>query len=88
VQRENERVPGAPTRIVTIEGAPDAIAMGKSEIERIISERNNKQPQFNAGLASLSGGVGAPGCSVDVMVPNDKVGLVIGRGGSTIKGML
>ena len=50
-----------------------AIALGKAEIERIISERNNKQPQFNAGLAGMAGGGGAPGCSVDVLVPNDKV---------------
>ena len=89
VQQTEEVQPGQERRI-TISGSDDARAMAKSIIERMVLERQqelrNGPPRGGAGGAS--GGRSAPGGgSVSVIIPHDHVGLIIGRGGQTIKGI-
>lgn len=65
-------------RIVSIDGTEEAVKQAKILVENLISDR-----------ASASGGHYGPGKgdSIIMVVPNDKVGLIIGRGGTTIKGI-
>jgi far upstream element-binding protein len=67
---------GMPDRPCTLTGTPDAIGKAKELISRII-QRGQGGPDPNA----MGEGQGM----VEIMVPGNKVGLVIGKGGETIK---
>ena len=58
----------------------------RSNIERIISNEGNGPPRNPFGGGPGGGAPsGAGGASFEMMVPGHKVGLIIGKGGETIK---
>lgn len=78
---------GQPHRTCTLTGSPASRAHAKSLIEAVISSNSNmKQNHGGPG----HGGGGRPGgqsgmITHEMMVPGHKVGLIIGKGGETIK---
>ncbi|XDV26840.1 hypothetical protein PO909_030469 [Leuciscus waleckii] len=68
---------GMPERSVTLTGSPDAIQGAKRLLSEIV-EKGRPSPAFHHN--------DGPGMSVqEIMVPASKAGLVIGKGGETIK---
>jgi far upstream element-binding protein len=85
IQRDSDAEPGSRTRRIMLKGEPDRVAKARSLIDGMIQER--EQELGGRGGGGGGGGRGAPpgGTSLQVPIPNDKVGLIIGRGGMTIK---
>ncbi|KAL6985514.1 hypothetical protein U1Q18_018890 [Sarracenia purpurea var. burkii] len=80
VTRDMDADPNSPTRMVELTGTPDQIAKAEQLIHEVLSEAE----------AGGSGRVtGQPSGSEQFVmkVPNNRVGLVIGKGGETIKNM-
>merc|ERR1719318_2182377 len=72
----------------TLTGPPPAIAQAKAMIDGIISSGEGGHPGGGGGgRGGFGGGGGGPmgGGQVEMMVPGHKVGLIIGKGGETIK---
>ena len=81
---------GMPERQCTLTGPPMAIAQARAAIERIIASEgtgpNRGGPMGMSGGGGGGGGGGAGGGGMfEMMVPGVKVGLIIGKGGETIK---
>ena len=81
---------GMPERQCTLTGPPAAIAQARSAIERIIASEGtgtgNRGPGGGGGMgAPMGGGGGGGGGMFEMNVPGHKVGLIIGKGGETIK---
>ncbi|KAJ3235349.1 Far upstream element-binding protein 1 [Chytriomyces hyalinus] len=76
------------TKVVNIQGTDDQIEEAKRMVDDIVTAR----VMVGGGGGQYSGGGGGyqppPGQELEeVRVPNDKVGLVIGKGGETVKGI-
>ncbi|XP_056148761.1 far upstream element-binding protein 1 isoform X2 [Lampris incognitus] len=70
---------GMPERSVTLTGSPDAILTAKRLLTEIV-EKGRPTPAFHHN--------DGPGMTVqEIMVPASKAGLVIGKGGETIKSL-
>ncbi|KAJ8279368.1 hypothetical protein COCON_G00064340 [Conger conger] len=68
---------GMPERCVTLTGSPDAIQTAKRLLTEVV-EKGRPTPMFHHS--------DGPGMSVqEILVPASKAGLVIGKGGETIK---
>ncbi|KAK4354802.1 hypothetical protein RND71_026996 [Anisodus tanguticus] len=84
VTRDMDADPNSPNRAVELVGTPDQIAKAEQLITEVLSEADSG----GSGLVSRrlpeqqSGGE-----QFSMKVPNNKVGLVIGKGGETIKNM-
>ncbi|RHY35406.1 hypothetical protein DYB32_000123 [Aphanomyces invadans] len=74
VARENEVNPDLTERTVMCSGTPAQVEIAKQLITDLLGDR-------------LHGGSGHSGETMKLSVPNDKVGLIIGRQGSTVKGV-
>ena len=94
IAKEHEMLPGETLRSIVLKGTPAGVQEAKVRIDEII----NAQIAKNSGLSSGGGGGGGGGGNantreldnlfvVKLPVPNDKVGIIIGRGGMTIKGI-
>ena len=83
VQRTDEVRPGEKRRI-TITGEESARAMAKSIVEKMVYDRELEEAQ--GGGARTRGPTG-DGSGISVAIPHAHVGLIIGRGGGTIKGI-
>ena len=76
---------GMPERLCTLTGPLSAIEQAKAMIEGIIANEGQR------GGGGMGGGMhqgmgGAPGAGTfEMSIPGDKVGLIIGKGGETIK---
>merc|ERR1719323_1998683 len=76
---------GMPERLCTLTGPLSAIEQAKAMIEGIIANEGQR------GGGGMGGGMhqgmgGAPGAGTfEMPIPGDKVGLIIGKGGETIK---
>jgi far upstream element-binding protein len=91
IAKEHEMLPGDTTRSIMIKGISTNVDEAKKRIDDIIAAQN----------AKLSGGNSLPSNSqqsqqsreldnafvVKLPVPNDKVGIIIGKGGMTVKGL-
>jgi far upstream element-binding protein len=88
IAKENEMQPGETLRSIVLKGSPSGVAEAKTRIDDIIT----------AQLMKINGGGGGGGGNmkdreldnafvVKLPVPNDKVGIIIGKGGMTIKGI-
>ena len=87
--------PGSTTRQITFLGADEqAIAMARNMVERMVSERAG--PSSGGGSGGGGGGgmsqaeklkaaLDAGHSSLKVKIPDTDVGLIIGKGGATIK---
>jgi far upstream element-binding protein len=70
-----ENTIGSDNRNVFVEGSPEAVEQVKKMLEEIVSnQRKMKATQDKNNR-------------VEVHVPNNMIGLVIGKGGDTIKGI-
>lgn len=98
IPKESEMKPGETHRTITLTGTPDAIADLRRKIDEIIAARLAQQSGgggMGGGMGGMGGGAPqAPRAKpqdmdhafiLKVPVPNDKVGIIIGKGGSTIK---
>ena len=75
---------GMPERLCTLTGPMSAIAQAKMLIEGIIA--NEGQSRGGGGGGGMDGAPsGAGGGLFEMLIPGHKVGLVIGKGGETIK---
>ena len=75
---------GMPERLCTLTGPMSAIAQAKMLIEGIIA--NEGQSRGGGGGGGMGGAPsGAGGGLFEMLIPGHKVGLVIGKGGETIK---
>ncbi|CAL5419675.1 unnamed protein product [Camellia sinensis] len=84
VTRDMDADPNSLTRMVELMGTPDQIAKAEQLIHDVLSEAE----AGGSGLASRRVTGQLPGAEQFVMkIPNNKVGLVIGKGGETIKNM-
>lgn len=78
-------------RTVTLTGQPDQTAIARDMIQQMVADAQaNERPGGAGGMAGgMGGGYGAHGAAggntVTMRVPVSKVGLVIGRGGETIR---
>lgn len=77
VAKENESDPSLPTRSVTVAGPRANIELAKSQIEALILTLSHSHAMDGNDIASI-----------EIFVPNDNVGMLIGRGGETIKSMM
>ncbi len=80
IQVARDDDPSAPDRVVVISGNPEQVKFAKELISNILCSRNN------GGGSGYHGGE-APPDALKLAVPNEKVGLIIGRGGMTVKGI-
>jgi len=71
---------GLPERLCTLTGTMQAIAQAKLMVEGIIANEGQ-----GGGRGMAMGGGGPGGGQFEMMIPGNKVGLVIGKGGETIK---
>lgn len=101
IQKEHEMEPGTTQRIITLTGAtPEAVSMCRGIIEEMVQERArlNEQGRGGSSFGGAAPGSNAAGQAaqlqsalsegqqhVTVAVPNTDVGLVIGKGGMTIR---
>jgi len=100
VQVSKETEPGDQTRVVSIkgptkEGVAEALKMVQEQVDEAQQERSRPRPGPGGGGDGGGhyggGGGGPPGsdygfaATLTVQVPSEKVGLIIGRGGSTIR---
>jgi len=83
IAKESDMKPGETLRSIIIKGPPDGVNEAKRRIDEIIAAQvakmnptsNNNQKELNMAFV------------VKLPVPNDKVGIIIGKGGMTIKGI-
>lgn len=87
---------GQPVRMCTLTGSPQAISQAKILIDGVIANSpggpqgggSQEWGGGGGGGPQMGGGGGGGGNStVEIMVPGNKVGLVIGKGGETIKNL-
>eukprot|EP00897_Mesotaenium_endlicherianum_P004129 jgi/Mesen1/3744/ME000204S03008 len=85
VTRDADTDPHAPHRPIELMGTPDQISRAEQLIQEVIAEA--QAGGSGALVARGFGGLGPPGDQLQIRVPNNKVGLIIGRGGETIKNL-
>ncbi|KAL1833187.1 hypothetical protein ACET3Z_002838 [Daucus carota] len=83
VTRDTEADPNSPTRGVELMGNPDQIAKAEQLITDVLSEAESG----GSGVPSRRTGQQGGNEQFVMMIPNNKVGLIIGKGGETIKNM-
>ncbi|CAM8982043.1 unnamed protein product [Rhodiola kirilowii] len=85
ITRDAEADPRAPTRPVELIGSLESIEKAEKLIKDVISEADaGGVPSLVArGIATAQTAVAAE--QIQMHVPNDKVGMIIGKGGETIK---
>ncbi|XAR70807.1 hypothetical protein NMG60_11027809 [Bertholletia excelsa] len=84
VTRDMDADPNSPTRMVELMGTPDQIAKAEQLIQDVLAEAE----AGGSGIVSRRLTGQQAGAEQFVMkIPNNKVGLVIGKGGDTIKNM-
>ncbi|XP_053380520.1 far upstream element-binding protein 2-like isoform X2 [Mercenaria mercenaria] len=69
---------GMPERSTTLTGSPQAISKVKEEINKIIQRAQGSDQGGGGGYGDNSG-------NIEISIPGNKVGLIIGKGGETIK---
>ncbi|KAK9069939.1 hypothetical protein SSX86_010337 [Deinandra increscens subsp. villosa] len=86
ITRDSEADPNAPTRPVQLVGSIESINKAERLIKEVIAEADaGGSPSLVArGFSVHSSGIGE---QVHIQVPNDKVGVIIGKGGDTIKSL-
>lgn len=86
IAKESEMQPGDTTRQILLRGAGSAVAEAKKRIEDIINNQLMKNSGHSSGQSMGGKELDHP-FVVKLPVPNDKVGIIIGKGGMTIKGI-
>jgi far upstream element-binding protein len=87
IAKEHEMKPGDTLRSIVVKGPKDGVEEAKVRIDDIIFQHLNKNnPQASANNGNQQRELDHA-FVVKLPVPNDKVGIIIGRGGMTIKGI-
>ncbi|XP_034928127.1 uncharacterized protein [Populus alba] len=88
ITRDAEADPQCTTRPVELIGSLSSISKAEKLINAVIAEADaGGSPSLIAmGLATSAQAAGV-GDQLEIPIPNEKVGLIIGRGGETIKGL-
>ncbi|KAK7351269.1 hypothetical protein VNO77_10585 [Canavalia gladiata] len=83
VTRDMDADPNSPSRMVELMGTPEAIASAEKLINEVLAEAE----AGGSGIVArrLTGQAGSD--EFVMKIPNNKVGLIIGKGGETIKNM-
>eukprot|EP01031_Cornospumella_fuschlensis_P031704 gene31704-38316_t len=81
VAKESEMRPGETLRSIFIKGSPASVDEAKKKIDEVIDMHTNK-PQADMNRRELNSPF-----VVKLPVPNDKVGIIIGKGGMNVKGI-
>ncbi|XP_043276913.1 far upstream element-binding protein 1 isoform X2 [Venturia canescens] len=90
---------GLPERVCTLTGSREAVNRAKEQVLSIVNQRSRTEgigdmnmsgggSSGGSGTGSMMGGSGSTGGHpnfVEIMIPGPKVGLIIGKGGETIK---
>ncbi|XP_068652551.1 uncharacterized protein [Aristolochia californica] len=85
VTRDMDADPNSPSRLVELMGTPEQISKAEQLINDVLAEAESGGSGI---VASRRFGPGQMGTEQFIMkVPNNKVGLIIGKGGETIKNM-
>jgi far upstream element-binding protein len=97
IAKESEMKPGETLRSIVVKGAEDNVQEAKNRIDEIINQQLQKISGNGGGMSGGMGGGGMGGGSgfkevdtkyvLKLPVPNDRVGIVIGKGGMTVKGI-
>ncbi|XP_066592587.1 far upstream element-binding protein 3 isoform X1 [Prorops nasuta] len=76
---------GLPERVCTLTGSREAVNRAKELVLSIVNQRSRTEGVGELNISNTgSGMIGHPGF-VEIMIPGPKVGLIIGKGGETIK---
>jgi far upstream element-binding protein len=94
IAKESEMRPGDTTRKIELRGSQSAVNELKKMVDEVVNSRNRGGPGGPGGPVD-NRPTNASGVPVDfqhavilkIVVPNDKVGLIIGKGGLTVKGI-
>jgi len=81
---------GQPVRMCMLSGSQAQISQAKVMIDAVIANSPGGAQAAQGAVGGGGGGPGGPGgphTQVEIMVPGNKVGLVIGKGGETIKNL-
>lgn len=88
IQRETEMAPGATERMISITGPPAGVIQARQQIMTMVESRRAELNR-DAGVPTAPSAGGAMTASgvieLRVPVPDERVGVVIGRGGATIR---
>ena len=94
IQKENEMAPGETTRLLTLKGPSTShINSLKMKIDEIVYNRLNNNMNNNSNNNSNNNNSNNNSTElphpfvIKIPVPNDKVGLIIGKGGLNVKGI-
>ncbi|KAL8537367.1 hypothetical protein ACS0TY_012496 [Phlomoides rotata] len=88
VTRDMDADPNSSTRAVELMGTPEQVAKAEQLINDVLSESMGQAEAGGSGIVSRRVTGQPSGAEQFVMkIPNNKVGLVIGKGGETIKNM-
>ncbi|XP_004501474.1 uncharacterized protein [Cicer arietinum] len=83
ITRDMDADPNSSTRMVELMGTPDAVASAEKLINEVLAEaESGGSGGGTRRMAAQSGGD-----EFVMQIPNNKVGLIIGKGGETIKSM-
>ncbi|XP_057431763.1 uncharacterized protein LOC130724532 [Lotus japonicus] len=84
VTRDMDADPNSPNRLVELMGSPEAIADAEKLINEVLAEaESGGSGMIGRRLTGQSGSAD----EFSMQIPNNKVGLIIGKGGETIKSM-
>ena len=88
VAKESEMKPGETLRTIIVKGSQEAVEECKRRVDEIVTSKLNPDP----ANAYVPPSKGAPrdldtAFVMKIAVPNEKVGIVIGRQGTTVKGI-
>ena len=94
IASQNEVPPGSETRPVKLKGTRQSVESCRSKINQVISDRENELAggylpgtHYGPGPAPSRDNSNGQHAHNHLTIPDDKVGLVIGKGGGTIKGV-
>nr|XP_039269797.1 far upstream element-binding protein 1-like isoform X1 [Styela clava]XP_039269799.1 far upstream element-binding protein 1-like isoform X1 [Styela clava] len=85
IQIAQDCQPGMEDRPCTLTGTPEQIQQCRQHLQDVVNKASMGGPNNVAGIEEMSGG-GAQ-TVVQLMIPPDKCGLIIGKGGETIKSL-
>jgi len=86
IAKESDMKPGETLRSIVLKGSAEAVREAKKRVDDLILERTTPQHAQNKQLLQKNRELDHS-FIIKLPVPNDKVGIVIGRGGVTIKGI-
>lgn len=81
ITKDTDHNPNVPFRTVELMGTPEQIDRAEQAIHDVIAEADAAAANSNPGPYASAGE------QIQLTVPTNKVGLIIGRGGETIKGL-